>query len=327
MPRLSDRSKKAMRASNFVLHNRQTNRGLYSLVCGQYPKLRISTSRMTEYASSGGAPCLPHVLGDSGYQSAFIQAAPLSFMLKDAFAKQAGFDEIYGDKDFEDPIIRTNWGVDDRSLFQKTGRLIKKLSREKKPWFITLLSAGTHHPFQTVPSSAFSGVKRPEFRHAARYLDTVLFEFLKLLGRSGTLNNTLVIITADESRGIGMASDLPALLTQNWGPLVVLLPTRESMILEQPYAQSDIAISILDYLGIDSSSSGFIGRSIFRKYKDTRRIFFANVFQKHSGAVDSAGSVLWCSENGGNCSKYTADPSMLFMPLGKEEIADAKETE
>jgi hypothetical protein len=325
MPRLSERAANAIQATNFVLHQRQTNRGLYSLVCGRYPKLRVSTSRMTEYAHAGGPPCLPHVLGGASYRSVYIQAAPLSFMLKDAFAEQAGFDEIYGNQHFEDPIIRTNWGVDDRSLFRKTGRLIRKLEKKQQPWFITLLTAGTHHPFHTVPESARLGSGRSDFWNAARYLDASLFEFLRELEKSGTLNNTLVIITSDESRAVTLATEIPALLLQNWGPLVVLSPRRETMTLTEPYGQSDIAISILDYLGIDSSESGFIGRSLFRSYTETRRISFANVFQKHSGAIDSAGNVLWCDEQGSSCSKFAADLTMLFKPLGERQLVDAEE--
>jgi hypothetical protein len=172
-----------------------------------------------------------------------------------------------------------------------------------------------------VPPSAYPGQESPTFAVAARYLDASLFEFLRELGTSGTLDDTLVIITADEGRGIPLSTDIPDMLTQNWGPLLMLLPTRESMTLTEPYAQSDVAISILDFLGIDSSETGFIGRSLFRKYATPRRIYFSNVFLRHSGAVDSTGNVLWCKEQGNACSKFSSDPSMLFMPIGEGQAA------
>jgi hypothetical protein len=66
MKRFSAIAERGISASNFVLHQRQTNRGMYSLLCGDYPKLDHSMAKMTEYIDDSTRHCLPRVLHVQG---------------------------------------------------------------------------------------------------------------------------------------------------------------------------------------------------------------------------------------------------------------------
>jgi hypothetical protein len=313
MPRFSALGREGLMFENFVLHQRQTNRGLYGLLCGDYPKLDESIAKMTLYAKHPLRDCLPRVLGDAGYRTAYVQGAPLAFMYKDTFAPAAGFEIVRGNAHFEAPIHRSYWGVDDRTLLRGVLELTDELASGEQPWFVAVLSVGTHHP-TVVPPSILGGGDSAQFPVAARYLDDALGDFFDSLRAAGRLEDTLILITSDESRGDFRVSDLESSLSRNWGPLVVLLPEGTAARVAEPYGQSDIALSLLDYLGLDARSSDFVGRSLFREYEATRRIYFGNVYRRRVGGIDSAGSVFQCSERLRGCERYASHSRFLFVP-------------
>jgi hypothetical protein len=331
MPRLREIAQRSLVADNFVLHQRQTNRGMYSLLCGDYPKLDYSLAKMTTYVEDSSRDCLPRVLGRESYRTVYLQSAPLSFMYKDSFTRAAGFDAVYGNKDFQDPIYRSFWGVDDRTLLRQALALTRELSAADSPFFLTLLTVGTHHPRGVVPVTE-TGNSRDSFAAAVDYLDAALGEFVSELDAEGLLDDTLLIITSDESHGARRAKKLRATLSTNWGPLVMVLPERERLVIDAPYGQSDIALSLLDYLGIDSTETDFIGRSVFRKYDSSRRVYFGNLYLRQVGGVDGAGFVFRCDAEGSDCSRYRSDPSTLFLPqedkveMDPLELAQVRET-
>jgi hypothetical protein len=299
-------------ATNFVLHQRQTNRGVYSILCGDYPKLDSSTPKMTLYLQDDARACLPRILRANGYETVYLQGAPLPFMFKDAFMPLAGFNRVYGDKDFEAPEVRSFWGVDDQSLLRKGVALIRDLEAGGKPWLLTLLSVGTHHP-EVVPDAYLESTGLEGREAALTYLDQALDGFLQSLAKAGVLDDTLLIITSDESRGEDVGTDLGGALSSSWGPLVALFPEASPFAVHAPYGQSDIAVSVLDYLEIPWAGP-LLGRSLFRSYPTPRSVYFANVFLRRTGALDARGYLHFCNETASECVKYRADPARLFSP-------------
>lgn len=319
---LSRAADRGLVATNFVLHQRQTNRGLYALLCGAYPKLDGSLAKMTLYLEDDRRDCLPRILARHGYRSAYLQGAPLSFMYKDAFMPRAGFDFVQGANDFDEPWVRSFWGVDDRSLLERALVLVDELRAEPGPWLLTVLSVGTHHP-EVLPDD-YEG-EGP--RAAISYLDLALGAFLAGLEARGVLDDTLVLVTSDESRGERLASDLATALSSSWGPLVALVPGGRPRRVDAPTGQVDVALSIVDFLGIDADATPFVGRSLFRRYAAPRRVYFANLFQHRVGAFDGRGSLTYCDEPLSRCAVFRAPPDRVFSPEPEPREADARELE
>ncbi|NQZ96450.1 MAG: LTA synthase family protein [Myxococcales bacterium] len=312
MPGLSEIARRNVVATSFISQQRQTNRGLYALLCGDYPKLGSQLARMTEYLDGGTRRCLPRVLGALGYTSVYMQSAPLDFMFKGAFMEQIGFDRVVGDRHFENPDVRTNWGVDDGTLFRRALELIDERDQEGVPWFVTLLTVGTHHPYILPPDRELED-EDDRLEAAFAWLDDRVSAFIAALDRRGVLDDTLVLITVDESRGTRTAGGPVArLLHQSWGTFIALLPSRPAFAIDAPFAQSDVALSIVDYLGIAPSSTPFIGRSVFRAYDTPRRVFFSNTHKRRTGAIFGSDTIYVCSESVSQCEKYTAPAAGLF---------------
>ena len=300
--------------ASFFTHQRRTNRGLYALLCGEYPRLTAGMPKMTVAAAGPWQRCLPEILRDHGYRTVYLQSAPLAFMLKDSFMPAIGFDETLGHDSFDRAYLRTLWGVDDRAFLEQAVVKIERLRVSGEPWFLTLLTVGSHHPF-VVPES-FDAPYETDFRRAFAYLDVAVGRFLRALEKSGMRDDTLVLITTDESAGdLGQVADATAgVLSQNWGFLVAMTPERSRGLVADPFAQSDLALSILDYLGFGESGGELFGRSVFRRYDTGRRLFFGNVNHRILGGIKADGSLVQCELEGLRCARYTTEGGRFFAP-------------
>ena len=319
MPNLDAVAAQGINYRRFLTQQRQTNRGTYSLLCGDLPKLDSSMPRMSGIADRGEPmDCLPRVLADAGYHTAYWQAAPLAFMRKDAFMTLAGFDEVKGEANLEEAYQRTSWGVDDKAFLEQSLERIRGLQEKESPWFMTLLTAGTHHPYNVPDGAESSGDERQQ---AFAYLDSALHEFVKELESLGVRDDTLILITTDESSGIsGEADDWVRQLSQNWGMMVALLPDGEADEVTAPYAQYDVPLSVLDYLGLAGDSGPFMGRSLFREYATSRPMFMANTYARYQYALEEDRLVA-CQEGPDACRdfRYEVVDRVAVMPHDGEE--------
>lgn len=324
---LDQSARKSLAYSTFISHNRQTNRGEYAILCGDLPVLINAEPKMTTALGREYVNCLPNVLRNAGYRTAYLQAAPLGFMSKDSFMPKAGFEEVYGDSWFAQNYARNQWGIDDRAFLLQSTKKIAQLQRDSRPWFLTLLTVGTHHPYIVPPDFG-----ERDFPTAAQYTDRAFGEFLAKIESMGVLDNTLVIITSDESVGISgyrgstagqEFDDITRKLADNWGFLIALTPPRDRQRIDTPFAQVDISLSVLDYLGLTHKPNNFIGRSLFRQYDSGRPIVFGNLYKKYLGAFDARDELLMCPQGLlADCERFAVPEKALFSPGRKSLGAD-----
>ncbi len=311
MPRLDQVARSHSTATRFVGQQRQTNRGLYALLCGRSPRLGSSAPRLNDYAVGPSAPCLPEVLAGEGYHTVFLQASPLSFMMKGQAMPRLGFETVIGERGDEPANLRSKWGIDDRAFLELSLEQIRQLEADGKPWFLTLLTVGTHHPY-TVPELA-ENPGEDGLQRAIAYLDEAVGEFIDQLENEGVLDNTLVVLTSDESAGLPHnTDDFVRTLSQNWSLAILMPPGEGPRLLEEPFLQSDLAVSLLDYLGVADQDSLFTGRSLFRSYRDDRPLFFANTHQGRVYGFFPPDRLVACGEGPAECETFELSPDRLF---------------
>jgi len=322
MPKLDALAKKHILFSHVVAHQRQTNRGEYAVLCGDYPKLVTDQSKMTEQVYGSAHRCLPSLLKDAGYATAYIQSAPLGFMLKDQFMRKAGFDELIGDPWFRKSYARTDWGVDDKAFFEQALERVLELHRAEQPFFATLLTVGTHHPYTFPESSVPDGLNNRHAR-AFSWADEAVTEFLTQLEREGVLGDTVVIITSDESAGTKQALNRSErLLSQSWSFVLVMLPEPQAMRVDSIYGHVDLALSVADLLGMEARAQGFIGRSMFRRYDAPRRLFGGNTYSRAVIMWEPSGGAVYCDEAFHTCVRAISEGA--FGPVTDTEIPSAR---
>jgi hypothetical protein len=314
MTRLDAIARQGMAWATFISHQRQTNRGEYALLCGDYPKLGPGEPKMTELIGSEELDCLPNLLRNHGFSTAYLQAAPMSFMMKDQFMPLAGFDVALGDTFFDWSYRRNHWGVDDKAFFEQSLSAIEDLQKQGAPWFLTLLTVGTHHPFN-IPVDYECGFEPGSVAWAMDYLDQSVAEFIHNLEVMGVSSNTLVLITSDESREQRPhLGDAASVIAQAWGFLVALTPTGEIAIIDEPFMQRDLPLSVLDYFDLGESSASPGGRSVFRSYVEGRDLFWGNTHFRVSAGVSVAGQLAICDWGFNHCVGARLGDHSLFSP-------------
>ncbi len=336
MPKLDSIARANIIYTNFITLQRQTNRGMFSILSGSYPKLNSSTPKMTEYVTKKNLEndCsqeyLPELLAKHGYETTYLQASPLPYMLKDIFMKQAGFKHCYGTQWFTHSYSSNYWGIDDKAFFEQAFNHIASKKNSRKPWFMTLLTVGTHHPLN-IPDDYGNIFEETKRQRAYQYLDEAVQTFITNLNDAGILENTLVILTCDESQGVkDLRGDPPGKrLCQQWGILTILHPTEKRYTVNSKYTQFDIALSVVDYLGMPFDTIPFAGRSIFRTYTDERDIYFANTYNHIIGRFTKDNKLEICDENFNYGEQYTIVEDKLFSlerefkrKLSTDEVSD-----
>jgi hypothetical protein len=327
MPYLSELCEKHLYCSNWVTQQRQSNRGEYMLLSGNYCRLASGTPKATEAATTNipCKDCLPLVLGRHGYQSAFLQACNLRFMYYDVFMKKAGFTKVLGEVGMENALLKNSWGPDDVSLYNASFEQLQEMSKSGQPWFATVVTNGTHHPYDLVPKDFQPAISDSRSRCFA-YADHAVKVLLEKMENAGMLKNTLVLITSDESAGFGTEQvGLEQILAYHLGFLIAIPPTGEKGVIADPYGQTDLALSVLDYLGLaQSGSHPYVGRSLFRKYANGRPVFFGNCYGQFLGVFRPDREVHVCDVNFRPMARAQWGPDGILrlnrLPLSNDSV-------
>jgi len=308
MPWLEESRRNLFQLPKYIANQRQTNRGLYSVLCGRYPNF-IDKSAKADIVNAYGSqdPCLPQLLKESGYHTVFMQSAGLAFMRKDLFASAVGFDEYFGDQNYESAHSRTDWGVDDLTLYENARDKMSELRSQEKPWFLTLLTSGTHHPFNNPDG--------PNTLEATiTYADKSIAKLIEWAASDDLMSDTLFIISSDEA-STSNKLDLNNLISSNWVPLVVVDDKIDTRANKSVFSQVDIPISILDYLSIPIPTNLY-GRSIFRNYETLRTVYFANVYTGLMFSLTGDSEIIVCNRSI-HCSKYSSRGDFFRYPLSE----------
>jgi membrane-anchored protein YejM (alkaline phosphatase superfamily) len=191
-----------------------TSKALVGIYCGTFPRF----SPLISESEPGGLPfnCLPRLLASTGYATAHFQTAPAEFENRTGLLNNLGFATQVTQSDFPGG----EWqrfgyiSMDDRAMVRPAVSWMKEQQASGKPFLASVLTVLTHHPYASPVSN--QSVREPadayeSYLEALGYTDKVLAELFTEMGKSGLLENTLVIITGDH----GEAFSEHGLITHN----------------------------------------------------------------------------------------------------------------
>lgn len=325
---------------NALSMERQTDRGTFSILCGEYPDFRRQSRKMVDVAEDrASADCMPARLQENGYTTAYWQAAPLDYMQKGDFMPRVGFKDVTGAEVFtaEGKEIE-GWGPPDPEYFGNVAERLRDLDSNATPWMVTLLNVGTHHPFNTGDSDSenqefdredLEELARAEpqeaRRKAMKAMEESLNRFLDDLAAEGILDDTMVILTSDESGGFIRQDPESVPLNSNVGVLAVKPPDGDSLDRYAPenqiVAQIDVPPTILDTTGLGRETGDMIGRSLLVRQEDAERdLLLADTYTGLKYFLRESGQLLSCSELMTNCSTWNFNPERLFGTLEQTNV-------
>lgn len=223
-----------------ISHQLITANGLYSTLTGQLPRFVGPSTSLSWFDMTDDDPevvtALPRQLVSLGYNTSFIQSAGLSFMAKDEQLPRLGFQTVKGAESFETSYAQNGWGVDDRTLLEGVLEEIDAFPADE-PWMIAALTTGTHAPYN-VPADFLPDEPTERYR-ALRWVDAAIGEFVEGLQARDLLDDTIVVITSDESRERIVGTPLANEIALNWLPLIVLNADEEPRVSDEVVTSSD----------------------------------------------------------------------------------------
>jgi glycerophosphoryl diester phosphodiesterase len=142
---------------------------------------------------------LPGRLAAHGYRTVYFHGSDLAFEQQRAFLRRAGVAEIHElDPTADTPVY--GWGYSDGEMFDRLRRWLDDSHGDDAPYFATLFTLSTHHPYDLppdAPPAAEDASDRDNLFRALRYLDGELAELYAWYEREARPRGAVLVITAD----------------------------------------------------------------------------------------------------------------------------------
>ncbi|MBX3175347.1 MAG: LTA synthase family protein [Gemmatimonadaceae bacterium] len=209
---------------------------------------------------------LGHFLAEQGYHSSFFHGAPKGTMFFDAIAAMSGIEEFIPLEAYPDSLQRAafdgHWGLFDEPALQYAART---LSTHREPWFTTLFTISTHHPYR-VPEryrdSLPTGTR--EIHQSVAYVDLAVRRFFEAARQQPWFAHTLFVITGDHTAPLRAPRyDTP--IGRYLVPVLLYHPTQSLAGLDSTriIQHADLFKTILDYAGARPERVPRFGQSLF----------------------------------------------------------------
>ncbi len=259
-----------------------TSKALITTLCGDWPQLQTEIRE----ASGGGLPgrCLPELMRDLGYRTAFFQTARDDFEDRVNLIHNLGFQLFRARATLQTGEWEKNnyFGIDDRAMLKPGVQW--SLSDRETPFFAVYLTLASHHNY-VVPkhwkSRDWPGVTghEDEYYNAVNYVDDFLGRLIDGYKEKGLLDNTVFLILGDHGEGFGehgrFQHDLVIYEEGLRIPMVVYGPgvlpgTGE---IKGPRQQIDVMPTILELVGATLTSGVTRGVSLFTDVASDRLLY------------------------------------------------------
>ncbi len=270
---LSEESLMAERAHAVVPH---TSKALLATICGVNPPL--DTKKTESEPGIVPARCLPELLGEQGYNSAFFQSATKTFERRPQLVDNFGYDFFRAIEGMDRTgYQRVNYfGYEDEVMLPSSREWLEE-NGDDGPFMTTHLTVTPHHNY--VVPGRYGTKKYSSDPELNRYLNTVRYQdfFLEKLFEQykdmGLYEDTVFVILGDHGEGFGehglKQHDNTIYQEGLHIPLLVHDPKDpEPRRVEENASELDVLPTVADALGYDIEGSKYPGASLFSPPED-----------------------------------------------------------
>ena len=283
-PHLAKLASEGLFASNMRSVLPHTSKSVVSMICGKYPGMQ---HEIIETADNYGMHCLPSILKEYGYATAFFQSADGRFEDRPRLVARMGFDHFEALQDLSPaPQPLGYLAGEDMGLVQP---VLRWAQQQVKPFFVTIVTSSTHHNYE-VPrhilkqaglgdANSTSMVYR--YLRLVNYLDVVLSKTVDALTGAGRMDGGVLVVAGDHGEAFGehggYQHDNIAWEEGLLVPYVVRAPGRISpgQVVREERSLLDTAPTILDLVGVRYLEDRFDGRTLLRKAASPVRRYFS----------------------------------------------------
>lgn len=255
----------------------RTTEGLFVTLCSQQNPLGETVAQSS--LQNFNYQCLPHILRENGWHTAFFQGSHEDTSGTGAFAQSLGMLDSYAKEHMGEGRYQHNyWGAHDPDIYDFA---LAKIDSMPQPFMVGINTNSTHDielPAGVEPH--FSQSSHPDKNiNILHFADQALAEFFDNIKTKPYYENTIFVLLSDHTSG-KRSSTMARYLIPGLIYAEKLLPPGR---LERYVSQRDFAPTILDILNLEPSTS-FAGKSWYGPPQDE---YFAEYY--------AAGSVSWLS--------------------------------
>lgn len=237
-----------------------TSKALVAINCGIEPSFMhpIFESTFGTYQR-----CLPELLRQQGYDTAFFQSPTEHFENRRGTVQNLGFQTFMANEQL-DPTgfqLVNYFGYEDDILLQPSQQW---LSQRKGPFMAFYLTGTTHHPYWT-PDSLPAQTFEPEDKHhnqylnAVHYLDRFISKLIRQYQDAGLYDNTIFVIVGDHGESLGQHSRMQHNVSMYQEvmqvPLIIHAPSMLTAATTPLASQVDIVPTLLALSGFEPTRS------------------------------------------------------------------------
>ena len=316
-PFLDELSKESLMAERAYAVVPHTSKALVATTCGVPPPL--DTQKTESEPGIIPAKCLPELLEERGYESAFFQSATETFERRPELVQNFGYDHFQAIEDMSKVgFQRTNYfGYEDEIMLGPSRDWLEK-NGDDGPFMASYLTVTGHHNYG-VPDRY--GMKEfasdPELN---RYLNTLRYQdmFLKKLFEQykdlGLYEETVFVILGDHGEGFGehglRQHDNTIYEEGLHIPLLVHDPKNpKPRRVEEPVSELDVLPTLADVLGYKVKGGDYPGYSMLSPPED--RTLVASCYHERTCLASIDGDQKYIYSYGNRGEEYfdlSADP-------------------
>ncbi len=248
------------------LHSNGTRsvRGLAALTSGTLPIHGNEVIKRNKTQSDYFT--VANLLKSYGYKSSFIYGGEARFDNMRSWYLGNGFDIVIEEKDYENPIFASTWGVSDEDLVIKANETFVNHSKANENFVSVIFSSSNHTPFE-LPDGKIEfekNVPKQSVENAIKYADFAIGRFFNLAKKESYFKNTVFIVASDHNVRVYGDQVVPIDMFQI--PAVIVSQDIKSLVYSKLSSQADVLATALDLIGVDLSYP-ILGNSIFKDNK------------------------------------------------------------
>jgi len=256
-----------------------------------YRQNPMKESTMFKYNGIG------NTLKKNGYSTTYFTTHDGQFDNIEGFLRANDFENIITLSDYPSKEAKTTLGVPDDFMFEFSIPVIDNLYKEKKPFFVTFMTASDHGPYYL--PDYFKPKNQNIKDQMTEYADWSLRKFISLASAKEWFSNTIFVFVADHGAPINAVYDIP--MDYHHTPLIFYAPgiLKEARTFDCMGGQIDIFPTIMGILN-QSYINNTLGIDLL---SDTRPYIFINHEDKF-GVIDQEYLLIMNNDNEKALYKY-----------------------
>ena len=261
----------------------RTTEGIYAIFCSQQNPLGKTVAQTS--LQNNDYECLPEILKQQGWHTAFFQGSHKETSGTGAFAQSLGFTESHAKEDMPEGRYAHNyWGAHDPDIYDY---VLDKLDAMPQP-FLVGINTNSTHDVQVPQGETFRfGDSNRHQKHMGilHFADQSMREFFEKIKTKPYYDNTIFVLLSDHTGGkhnsVAEKYYIPAII---YADKII-----DAKKINHFVSHRDFAPTVLDIVGLPAARS-FTGQSFWHNDPSIEPTsYFADYFD--------SGSIGWISGN------------------------------